>query len=222
MLFIPWLILTGGVFVKLLHLPPLFTIFIFLFSLFGSYINIPIRKVSSSEPIITVREITFFGVKWYIPEFSITQRKTIVALNVGGALIPLFISIYLLIFVIPKLELNPLITYIKILIALIIVAIIVHAVATPIKGLGIATPAFLPPFITALISLLLYQFYIPSNPFIISYISGSLGTLIGADLMNLNKISKLGASFVSIGGAGTFDGVYLTGLIAIFLTLLLV
>ncbi len=193
-----------------------------MFSLFGSYINIPIKEVSSSEPTITLREITFFGVKWIIPEFGIASRKTIVALNVGGALVPLLISIYLLIFVVPNSEINPLITYIKILIALIIVTLIIHAIATPVRGLGIATPAFFPPLITALISILIYQFYIPSNPFIISYVSGTLGTLIGADLMNLNKIPKLGARFVSIGGAGTFDGVYLTGLMAVFLTLLLI
>ncbi|MBS7656197.1 DUF1614 domain-containing protein [Candidatus Bathyarchaeota archaeon] len=193
-----------------------------MLSLFGSYINIPIKEATSIEPIIAIKEITFFGVKWFIPEFSFNHRKTIIALNVGGALIPLFVSIYLLIFTVLSIELNFIIAYVKILIGLIIVTLIIHMTATPIKGLGIATPAFLPPFITALISFLLHQLYIPTNPFIIAYVSGTLGTLIGADLMNLNKIPKLGASFVSIGGAGTFDGIYLTGLMAVFLTLLLV
>ena len=48
----------------------------------------------------------------------------------------------------------------------------------------------------------------------LAYVSGSMGTLIGADLMNLGKISRLGAPVVSIGGAGTFDGVFLTGILA--------
>ncbi|MBS7657624.1 MAG: DUF1614 domain-containing protein [Candidatus Bathyarchaeia archaeon] len=221
-LLIPWLILTGSIFMKLLHIPPLFTLIIFIASLFGSYINIPIKEVSSFEPIITAKEITFFGVRWFIPDFNIIHKRTVIALNVGGAFIPLLISFYLLIFIIPKLEVNPLITYIKTFTALIIVALVIHVIATPVKGLGIATPAFLPPFITALTSFLLYKLYIPSNPFIMAYISGTLGILIGADLMNLNKIPKLGASIVSIGGAGTFDGIYLTGLMAVFLTLLLI
>lgn len=207
---------------KLLHLPPLFIMILFMFSLFGSYINIPVKEIHSLEPIIAAREIRFFGVRWFIPEFNIVHRKTVIALNVGGALIPLLTSLYLLMFIIPNLESNPLIAYIKIFIALIIVTLIVHATATPVKGLGIATPAFLPSFITALTSFLLYQLHTPSNPFIIAYIAGTLGTLIGADLMNLNKIPKLGASIVSIGGAGTFDGIYLTGLTAVFLTLILV
>ena len=103
-----------------------------------------------------------------------------------------------------------------------VIAVVVHAVARPIRGLGIATPAFLPPFITALTSIALYSLYAPTNPFIIAYVSGTLGTLIGADILNLDKVSKLGAPLVSIGGAGTFDGIYLTGLISVFLVLILI
>ena len=51
----------------------------------------------------------------------------------------------------------------------------------------------------------------------IAYVSGSLGTLIGADLLNLHRIAYLGAPVASIGGAGTFDGVFLTGIVAILL-----
>jgi len=36
-------------------------------------------------------------------------------------------------------------------------------------------------------------------------------------LSNLNKTRSLGASIVSIGGAGTFDGIFLTGLLAVLL-----
>jgi uncharacterized membrane protein len=49
----------------------------------------------------------------------------------------------------------------------------------------------------------------------LAYVSGSLGVLIGADLFNLEKIRGLGAPVASIGGAGTFDGVFLTGIIAV-------
>jgi len=38
--------------------------------------------------------------------------------------------------------------------------------------------------------------------------------MIGADLWNLGRVAELGAPLVSIGGAGTFDGVFLTGIIA--------
>ena len=39
----------------------------------------------------------------------------------------------------------------------------------------------------------------------------------GADLLNLDKIQGLGAPIASIGGAGTFDGVFLTGILAALL-----
>ena len=44
-----------------------------------------------------------------------------------------------------------------------------------------------------------------------------MGTLIGADLTNLHRISGLGAQVASIGGAGTFDGIFLSGILAVIL-----
>lgn len=41
--------------------------------------------------------------------------------------------------------------------------------------------------------------------------------MIGADLMNLHRLAELGAPIASIGGAGTFDGIFLTGLLAVLL-----
>jgi len=61
-------------------------------------------------------------------------------------------------------------------------------------------------------------FLVPSNlPYVIAYVSSVLGTLIGADLTNLASVSKLGAGVANIGGAGTFDGVFLSGIFAILL-----
>lgn len=48
-----------------------------------------------------------------------------------------------------------------------------------------------------------------------AYVSGSLGTLIGADLLNLDALRGLGAPVASIGGAGTFEGIFLTGIMAV-------
>ena len=72
---------------------------------------------------------------------------------------------------------------------------------------------FIPPIAAAVSALILS----PAHPLTIAYVSGVLGTLIGADLLNLRKIPKLGAPVASIGGAGTFDGVFLTGIIAVLL-----
>jgi len=52
---------------------------------------------------------------------------------------------------------------------------------------------------------------------VIADVSGTLGTLIGADRMNMKKIAGLGAPVASICGTGTLDGVFLTGVIAALL-----
>lgn len=102
-----------------------------------------------------------------------------------------------------------------------IVAVITHSVARPIKGVGIATPALVPPLTSVLAAVLLSSaIHIPPAEtcrVIIAYTGGVLGTLIGADLLNLKKIKNLGAPIASIGGAGTFDGIFLSGFIALLL-----
>ena len=134
------------------------------------------------------------------------QTTTMVAVNVGGALIPTMASIYLLSrSSIPTIGLS--------LIGILAVTLVTHAVAKPVKGVGIATPAFIPPIAAAAMAFVLAS----SQPTVITYVAGTLGTLIGADLLNLHKIPRLGAPVASIGGAGTFDGVFLTGILAVLL-----
>jgi uncharacterized membrane protein len=78
---------------------------------------------------------------------------------------------------------------------------------------GIAVPTFIPPLVAAGVALLLNR----EKAAPLAFVSGTLGTLIGADLLNLGRIADLGAPVASIGGAGTFDGVFLTGIIAVLL-----
>lgn len=210
-----------SVFISGLGLSPFMSSIILIASIIGSFINIPIKKTSTNRPVIFLKEVKFFGVTWMIPRIELSKQETIIAMNVGGAIIPISLSIYLLIFVIPFYEIIPYVTYIKILITTFIVAYSMKKFSRLVPGLGIATPGFLPPLITTFTTILIFKAYTLSNPFFIAYVSGTLGTLIGADLLNLNKISDMGAPFVSIGGAGTFDGIYLTGLFSMLFLLLI-
>jgi uncharacterized membrane protein len=79
--------------------------------------------------------------------------------------------------------------------------------------LGIAIPIVAPPLITANVALLTTRTKIAA----VAYVSGSLGTLIGADLLNLGRIQGLGAPVAAIGGVGTFDGIFRTGMVAVLL-----
>jgi uncharacterized membrane protein len=99
------------------------------------------------------------------------------------------------------------------LIGITLVAVIVHWLARPVQGVGIVVPIFIPPAVAASTALLLA----PQSPAPLAYICGSLGTLIGADLLNLQKVRGLGTPIASIGGNGTFDGIFVTGILAVLL-----
>lgn len=182
---------------------PRYVFGILLLSLLGSAVNIPVAQLPA-EQMVTGGLVDFYGVRYVVPVVR-EWPGTVIAVNVGGALIPAILSIYLLIR-------NKL--YWRGLVAVAVVALIVHLLAHPVRGLGISVPIFVPPLIAALVAMMLG--WRQAAP--LAYIAGSLGTLIGADLLNLDKIQGLGAPVASIGGAGTFDGVFLTGILAVLLT----
>jgi uncharacterized membrane protein len=176
--------------------------FLLFASLFGSYINIPIAALDQ-ETMATEREVTYFGMRYIVP-VMVDSPGVILAVNVGGAVIPTLLSIYLL-------SKNRL--WGRGLIAIACVATICHAFAQPVHGVGIALPIFVPPFVAAITAAIVSW----RNAAPLAYAGGSLGVLIGADLLNLGKLQGLGAPVASIGGAGSFDGIFVTGLIAVLL-----
>jgi uncharacterized membrane protein len=188
---------------------------ILLLSLLGSSINIPLATLRSDAPVVRDTYVRAFGVSYRVPFRRVIRNETTIAVNVGGAVIPVMISAYLLL-KFPS-------TLILAGAGILIVTIITHSLAKPIRGIGIATPALVPPLAAALAAILLTSvIQIPGCPVdqcrvVIAYAGGVLGTLIGADLLNLGKIKNLGAPVASIGGAGTFDGIFLSGFIALLL-----
>jgi uncharacterized membrane protein len=199
------LIFTGviGITLGATGLTPLTIAFTLLVCLIGSGINIPLYKIKATGPMVREEYVRWLGITYRIPRVSYGETSTLVAVNVGGALIPTALSVYLLI--ISSVSIVALS-----LIGVFIVTIVTHLVARPVRGVGIESPAFVSPIVAAISAVLLS----PAHPLVIAYVSGTLGTLIGADLSNLGKIPELGAPVASIGGAGTFDGVFLTGIIA--------
>ena len=182
---------------------PHYMLTLFFLTLVGSAINIPIKRFAEDE-LCDERVIPFYGMRYRLP----TPRQpctTTLAVNVGGAVIPVLISLYIL--------LTCQVPF-RALLATALMSVAVFKLARPIRGVGIGVPVLVPPLLAALIALILSPAKAPP----VAYISGTLGTLIGADLMNLKKITGLGAPVASIGGAGTFDGIFLTGIIAVLIT----
>jgi uncharacterized membrane protein len=172
-----------------------------LASLIGSYINIPVYEFQERE-VLSWHEVSYYGVQYLVP--VVGQPGTVIALNIGGAVIPTLLSLYLL----AKNDM-----WIRGVITTAIVAVIVYALAEPVQGVGIAVPIFVPPVVTAIAAILIAR----QHAAVLAYAGGSLGTLIGADLLNLGVVRGLGAPVASIGGAGTFDGIFLTGIVAVLL-----
>jgi len=193
-----------------LGLPADLAFTLFVFALVGSFINIPVAEETAYEPILTLREVRFFGISYPIPSVEWAERKTVIAVNVGGALLPASVAVYELLRIAYLGEVS---LFFNTLLAVLISALFSNAVARPVKGLGIAMPMLAPPLMAVLMGWLLGD----GNPNLVAYVSGTLGVLMGADLMNWDKLKKLGAPVVSIGGAGTFDGVFLAGIIAVIL-----
>jgi uncharacterized membrane protein len=171
-------------------------------SLAGAYFNLPVAELPG-ERVLSGQVVDFFGMRYVVPVVR-EWPGTLIAVNIGGAVIPTIMSLYLLF----RYRL-----WGSGAVATAVVAAACYWLADPVPGVGIAIPIFVPAAATAIVALLLSREY--AAP--LAYIAGSLGTLIGADLMNLDKISGLGAPVASIGGAGAFDGIFITGILAVLL-----
>jgi uncharacterized membrane protein len=182
-------------------LDPFVVFVLFSACLVGSYINIPVYRMRN-EGVMMDQVVAFFGMRFRIP--TMHRRETVIAVNVGGAIIPCLLAVYLLAATSSRFQA---------LIGIAVVAVVSKLLARPVPGLGIAVPALIPPIVAAILALILA----PAQGPMVAYISGTFGVLIGADLLNLKNLTALRAPVVSIGGAGTFDGIFLTGIIAVLL-----
>lgn len=173
-------------------------------SLLGSVVNIPLFTVPAdpNPPALPPLPGRFSHLQDVAKGF---HGRTVVAINLGGCVIPVGVSLYLL-----QLHDLPLL---PVLLGVAGVTAVSYVSSRPVPGLGIAMPVFIAPLVSVLLALILA----PQHAAPVAYISGTLGVLIGADLLHLGIISRLGAPVASIGGAGTYDGIFFTGVLAALL-----
>lgn len=203
LLLIPFLIfMLPAVAFSKLGLNPFAGFLFFMLCLIGSSMNIPVYRKELDyveEPDqMTVLVNRFFGIK--IPEI----HERIIAVNLGGAILPGMLCLYLL----SKVDIG------TVILATSVTTGFSYYLSKPVKGIGIVIPAFIPPIIAAITALI---FADRANAPAVAYISGVLGILIGADLLRIHQIKRFGLSFLSIGGAGVFDGIFVVGIISVLL-----
>lgn len=191
-----------GIVLAKLGLSPDSAILLLGSTLMGSLINLPLFTVTASKEI-TIPDFPLPRLLFSSPRPL--QGKTLVAINIGGAVIPVCFSVYLIF-------LHSLHIF-QLLPAITIVSVICFSFSRPIKGLGIGMPIFIAPFTAAIVALIIA----PTHSAPLAYICGTLGVLIGADLFRIKDIKHMGVPIASIGGAGTFDGIFFTGIIAVLL-----
>lgn len=174
---------------------------LFVTILAGSMINLPLFSMKSSPPEMDeipprlrelLRQQPFTG-------------KTMVYVNAGGCVVPVAFCYFLL----SHNSLNPG----NVVMATAAVTLLSYRFSRRLPGVGLGMPILLAPITAALVSFLLD----PEDAAPLAYISGTLGVLIGADLLHLKDIREMGSPFASIGGAGSFDGIFLTGIVAALL-----
>ena len=185
-----------------LGFPPEYSVYFLFLSLLGSYVNIPVRKIISHVPVTSGRSIDARGFNYTASPPEVGQ-STVIAINLGGAIIPVAMSVLL----------STRVSLVNVLIGVMVVMFFTHKIARPVEGSGIVIHVLFPPLLAAATALMIS----PQDAAIIAYISGTLGCLIGIDILNLRKISALGVPLVSIGGAGTFDAVFLAGIIPVLI-----
>jgi uncharacterized membrane protein len=213
LLFLVPLFLTQAMLTALakLGLSPELAFFILIGIFMGGAINIPVKRIERRQEM-QYEPFRIFGLYRFLPEDWISQFRRgnrsymIIAVNLGGCLIPLSIAVYEIFRVIQRgtYELIVLLAITGLNIA------VCYRLARPIPNVGIGMPAFFPPLVAALPSLIFVPEFAPP----IAFTAGVLGPLIGADLFHLKQADRLWIGVVSIGGAGTFDGIVLSGMIA--------
>ncbi len=213
----PFLIAQASYVSSSLALASLATLLIVLSPLL-SFVNLVIKRLNTGvlASELEFSYVEFFGIPIPVPRVRFREVKTLLALNFGGALVPILTSsifVYLMVN-------SPYrsIFLMSTLADVVVVAVLTYFLSRPMPGVGIVVPAFVPPLIAAFVAIIVSGFGVSAAS--AAYIGGSIGSLLGADVIRLARSYRnLTASVLSIGGAGVFDGVFISGVLAFILAL---
>ncbi len=174
----------------------------------GGAINVPVARVQQAERV-EYRPTRLLGLHRLLGRPVRRRAYTVIAVNVGGCLVPTALAGYQ----VARIALEAPAALGALGIALGLNIGLCYSFATPVPRQGIAMQPLIPAGAAALSGLVLAPEWAPP----IAFAAGVLGPLIGADLLHLDDIADIGTGMASIGGAGTFDGVVLSGLVATLL-----
>lgn len=193
-----------------LHLDPSQILLIIVAIVLGSMINIPLKRIVRDQ-LVWSHPMQIWGLDRTLPRWTRRRRETILAVNVGGCMVPFMIMLYQLSYLVPMgqdvmwgVALSSLFT-----------TLVCYLAATPVQGVGILMPGYISPAAAAGSALLLVPDAAPQAAFV----AGIIGPLVGADFLHIFRLVRVprGIGMASIGGAGTFDGIVLSAILAAML-----
>ena len=192
-----------------LGIEPAWAPWVVMIMFLGSLINIPVFREPMETPIDR-HPLEVWGIQRYLPQLQRQMTERIIAVNVGGFVVPMILVLY----EVSRIwQLYPTAFY-PLLIAVGLNILLCFLTARPVDNVGIVMPALLPGTAAAVSAMLLAPEAAPP----VAFCAGVLGPVIGADLMHLGKIRRTQVGIASIGGAGTFDGIVISGLVAVLLS----
>ena len=203
-----WFAQVMGLALAKLRLDPQTALLVIVGIFLGSVVNIPVKRMVRHEDV-TLHPFPLFGFFDRWPQYQQVRRETIVAVNLGGCVIPTLVAIY----EIWQLVMESWTSLLAVGLAVAINVAVCYRLAKPMKGIGIAMPAIVPPLVAVISALVLAPDQAPP----VAFIAGVLGPLLGADILHLREIPRISTGMASIGGAGTFDGIVLSGILAAYL-----
>lgn len=174
----------------------------------GGLINVPIRRKVRHDTTVD-DPLAVFGLGGLFPRFQRQRSETILAVNVGGCIVPGLLALYEVLHVLRQ---GGWLT-VALLIAVLVNVAACYLLARPVPGVGIVMPALAPALVAATTALLLAPAYAPP----VAFVAGVAGPLVGADFFHLDDLERHSSGMMSIGGAGTFDGIVLSGVVAAYL-----
>jgi len=203
-----WFAQVMGLALAKLRLDPQTALLVIVGIFLGSVVNIPVKRLVRHEDV-PIHPFPHFGFLDRWPQFQRVRRETIVAVNLGGCIIPTMVAIY----EIGQLVMEAWTLLFAVVLAVAINTTVCYKLAKPVKGIGIAMPAMVPPIVAVMSALVLAPDQAPP----LAFVAGVLGPLLGADILHLREIPRISTGMASIGGAGTFDGIVLSGILAAYL-----
>ena len=140
-----------------------------------------------------------------VPVRRLAETGTLLAVNVGGCVIPVLMAGW----VVARAGLG----VGEVVAATAMVALASWRFSRVEPGLGVTMRGFVAP-LAALVAAAIVDLDALAP---LAYVAGTVGVLVGADLLRLREAARGGALALSIGGAGTRDGIFLAGVIAVLI-----